>query len=84
MIARRPPGLSRSTAASRPASRSASSRLMWMRMAWKLRVAGWILSLPRGITEAISSASSAVRVNGCFSRRATMARAMRRLWRSSP
>jgi hypothetical protein len=36
-----------------------------MRMAWKLRVAGWILSLPRGITEAINSANSAVRVKGC-------------------
>eukprot|EP01083_Nonionella_stella_P112943 332737_1 len=35
ITASRPPGLSRSTAASRPASRSASSRLMWMRMAWK-------------------------------------------------
>ena len=33
-----------------------------MRIAWKLRVAGWILLSPRGITEAISSASCAVRV----------------------
>jgi len=40
--------------------------------------------LPRGITEAISSASCAVRVSGCSPRQATMARAMRRLSFSSP
>ena len=56
---------------------------MKIRIAWKLRVAGWIRllsvpGLPRGITEAIRSASCAVRVNGCSSRRATIVRAIRR------
>src|SRR5690606_10369100 len=87
ITARRPPGLSAASAASSPASRSPSSRLTWMRIAWNERVAGWISFCPglaRGITEAISSASCAVRVIGCSARRATMARAMRRHMRSSP
>src|SRR5690606_8906177 len=66
---RRPPAFSRCIAASSPVSRSASSRFTWMRMAWKLRVAGWIrllsaCPLPRGTTEAISAASCAVRTIG--------------------
>ena len=72
ITASRPPGFRRAYAASRPVSRSASSRLMKMRIAWKLRVAGWIFWSPRGTTEAISSASCAVRVIGCSARRATM------------
>src|SRR5690606_13797374 len=84
ITASRPPAFSRATAASRPASRSSSSRLMKIRIAWKLRVAGWILSLPRGITDAISSASCAVRVIGSRARAATIARAIRRDCRSSP
>src|SRR5690606_33843856 len=82
ITASRPPGFSFTSAASRPASRSTSSRLMKMRMAWKERVAGWILESPRGITDAISSASCAVRSSGASLRRATIARAMRRLCRS--
>ena len=54
--------------------------------------AGWLgICIPEahggsglGITEAISAASSAVRVIGASARRSTMARAMRRLMRSSP
>src|SRR5690606_36385414 len=89
ITARRPPPASRCIAAAGPDSRSASSRLMKMRMPWKLRVAGWIRlrslpDLPRGTAAAISSASCAVRVIGCRARSATMARAIRRDWRSSP
>src|SRR5690606_20119485 len=40
ITASRPPGRRRDRAASRPRSRSSSSRLTWMRMAWKARVAG--------------------------------------------
>jgi hypothetical protein len=39
---------------------------MKMRIAWKLRVAGWILPAPRPTIEAISSASCAVRVIGAL------------------
>src|SRR5690606_5391608 len=42
ITARRPPGLGAARAASSPVSRSASSRLTWMRIAWNERVAGWI------------------------------------------
>src|SRR5690606_37689352 len=38
--ARRPPALSTRSAALRPCSSSSSSPLTWMRIAWKLRVAG--------------------------------------------
>ena len=55
-----------------------------MRMAWKLRVAGWILPSPRPSTEAIRSASWPVRCRGSSSRRATMVRAILRLSFSSP
>src|SRR5690606_4302787 len=89
ITASRPPGRSASCAAASPSSRSDSSRLTWMRMAWNERVAGWMSGLPgarrcRGTTEAISPASSPVRSSGASARRATMARAMRRLIRSSP
>src|SRR5690606_13203060 len=63
ITASRPPGLSASCAAASPRSRSSSSRLTWMRMAWNDRVAGWMSWRPRGTTEAMRSASSVVRAS---------------------
>ena len=84
ITASRPPGFNRAIAASRPTSRSSSSRLMWMRMAWKVRVAGCAFLSLRGINLAINPASWAVRVNGSAARSCTIARAIRRDCFSSP
>src|SRR6185437_1292389 len=81
----RPPVFSARSAASSPASNSESSSFTAMRIAWNERVAGWTLA-PRRPPRVFSmnSASSSVRVKGCSSRRLAIARAMRRLSRSSP
>ena len=57
--------LEQSCAASRPTSRSTSSRLMWMRMAWKLRVAGCDLAVARPTTWRSIRPAGRCAVNGC-------------------
>ena len=42
--ASRPPGFNARSAASRPCSSSSSSAFKWMRIAWKVRVAGSLLA----------------------------------------
>src|SRR5690606_13204273 len=82
--ARRPPRARTSSAARRPSARSSSSRLMKMRIPWNARVAGCLCFSRAGLATLITSARSAVRVNGCSARRLTIARAIRREKRSSP
>src|SRR5690606_8130044 len=79
ITARRPPGASTASAACSPSARSSSSRLMKMRMPWKARVAGCLCFSQAGLACLITSARSAVVVNGCSARRATIARALRPL-----
>src|SRR6478609_1528386 len=84
ITASRPPGASTCREASRPRDSSPSSSLTCMRMAWKVRVAGWrprsrvrtaLLTMP---------ASRAVVAIGSMTRCSTMLRAMRPAKRSSP
>ena len=80
-----PPGASARSAAARPSASSPSSALTAMRIAWKLRVAGWIWpGFGRGRQALTTSASRSVVSIGAVSRARTMARAMRRDARSSP
>src|SRR5690606_24196281 len=81
---RRPPGLRVSMTVASSASRSSSSRLTWMRMAWKARVAGCLPFSQAGLAAATISASWRVRVMGFRARSRTMAAAMRRANFTSP
>src|SRR5690348_6173658 len=81
---RRPPGRSRATAPRNPRASASISPFTAMRRAWKLRVAGCLPEGGRPTMPAIRSANSPVRAMGALRRCATMARAMRRLMRSSP
>jgi hypothetical protein len=78
----RPPGVSRSSAASSPSRSDWSSSLVAMRSAWKTRLAGWPWPNRAGVgmAERISSTRSALRSIGRAARRRTMARA---IWRST-
>ncbi len=83
----RPPGLRRSAAMSRKASRRSSSRLTAILSAMNTRVAGWILgpgARPRGTAAATISASCRLVSMGTWPRAATSPWAMRRDQRSSP
>src|SRR5258705_2931960 len=83
--ASRPPGASTCSAAAKPRSSSPSSSFTAMRSAWKVRVAGSLSSLPCGPTARRTISASSPVVSMGFCRRAsTMARATRRLFRSSP
>ena len=80
--ASRPPGASARSAARSPCSSSSSSAFKWIRIAWKVRVAGslfWPWRKPKALRT--TAASSAVRVSG---RAATIARATERARGSSP
>src|SRR5258708_19502639 len=83
--ATRPPGASTCSAAASPRSSSPSSSFTAMRSAWKVRVAGSLSSLPFGPTarRTMSASSPVVSMRLCL-RASTMARATRRLRRSSP
>src|SRR5690606_2673122 len=80
--ASRPPGFRARSAAARPSASWPNSSFTAMRIAWKLRVAGWLCpGFCRGRQRSITAASCRVREKG---RAATMARAIRRAARSSP
>src|SRR5262245_53983347 len=80
---RRPPGPSTSRAPLKPRSRLPSSSLTCMRMAWKVRVAGWRSrgQAARGIAASTAAARSRAVRRG---RRWTMKWAIRYAQRSSP
>ena len=68
---RRPPSLSTASAAPSACASSSSSRLMKMRSAWNVRVAGWMRDAPAGpAARAMISASCAVLRIGCCCRAA--------------
>src|SRR6185437_8029478 len=84
ITARRPPGFNTSTTAGRARSSEPSSSLTCNRSAWNVRVAGCLLRSRRPSVCSTSSASARVVRSGDSARRATIARAIRRLMRSSP
>ena len=83
MTASRPPGASTASAPSSASASWSSSRFTSMRIAWKVRLAGWppLRRAGAGIASRTISASCSVSVIG---RAATIARAMRAAYRSSP
>src|SRR3989344_477724 len=85
MTANRPSGLSNLNPFSRPSSRAESSSFTAMRKAWKVFVAGWILSRKvLGRTESTRSTSSVVVSKGFTSLLSTIAFAIFFENRSSP